>query len=95
MSTLPWSLETEQLFHALAWGKACDTLESICVEGYYSAKERSDNSSMAIKQLLCFPQLRTVRVSLQCNILIDNDILLEVMSRWLHICCTACLELDS
>jgi hypothetical protein len=81
---LPWS-DSEQLFHALARCKACHTLEIIHVDVFYPATERSDGTSTAIRQLLCFPQLRALRLSIQSFIHIDNDVLLEAMPSWPHI----------
>ncbi|OAX35171.1 hypothetical protein K503DRAFT_868444 [Rhizopogon vinicolor AM-OR11-026] len=83
-------LEAEQLVHALTQCNACDTLEYVSVEGFDSVakrglNKRSDKPSAVIKPLLCFPQLRTLDLSLHHTIYLDNDLLLEAMSSWPHI----------
>jgi len=39
----------------------------------------------AVRQLLRFSQLQTLRLYVTCPIYLDNDLLLEAMSSWPHI----------
>ncbi|OJA19708.1 hypothetical protein AZE42_12163 [Rhizopogon vesiculosus] len=79
-------LEAEQLVHALAQCNACHTLEYVSVGCFDKPPdERSDKQLAVIKPLLCFPQLRTLDLSLRHTIYLDNDLLLEAMSSWPHI----------
>ncbi|KAG1749500.1 hypothetical protein EDB19DRAFT_1904624 [Suillus lakei] len=78
--------EATQLFRALSHCKACQTLESINIFSY-SSRESPGGSLMAIPHLLCFTQLRNLQLNCQDYfIYLDNDLLLEAMSTWPHIC---------
>ncbi|KAG0694959.1 hypothetical protein DFH29DRAFT_1072659 [Suillus ampliporus] len=93
VGTLPWA-EAEKLFGALSQCKACQTLEHIAIFSNDTiVQESSANSLTAIRQFLCFAQLRTLRLGFgNCSIYLNNDILLEAVSSWPPI---RCLELGS
>jgi hypothetical protein len=38
-----------------------------------------------VRELLCFTQLRSLRLFTHCSINLDNDLLLEVVSSWPHL----------
>jgi hypothetical protein len=79
--------EAEQLFRTLSHCKACQTLEKISVFFLNDVFEDSDISLTVIPHLLCFTQLRILRlIFFNASIYLDNDILLEAMSTWSHIC---------
>ncbi|KAG1744565.1 uncharacterized protein EDB91DRAFT_191076 [Suillus paluster] len=82
----PWT-EAEQLFHALSQCRACQTLEHISITSYDTdVQQPSGNSLTAVTHFLCFTQLCTLRLMLHHLIFLDNDLLLEAMSSWPHIC---------
>ncbi|KAG1806257.1 hypothetical protein EV424DRAFT_1544087 [Suillus variegatus] len=80
------SEEAEQLFHALSHCKACRTLEEIFIFSYDDGFMGKDESLTPIPHLLCFTQLRTLKLMLNnFHIYLDNDMLLQAMSSWPHI----------
>jgi hypothetical protein len=86
VSALPWA-DAEQLFQSLSQCKACQTLEVIEVISQDASNFREDppDPLMATGQLLCFTQLRTLHIFLECPIYLDNHLFLEAMSSWPHI----------
>jgi hypothetical protein len=79
--------KTEQLFRALSLCKACGTLENIDISSNYRVDEEEEEKPLTVlRQCLSFSQLRTLRLSVYCPIYLDNDLLLEAMSSWEHIC---------
>jgi len=77
---------TKQLFRALLLCKACDVLERIDICTVNPDGEGlSDEPLRAVRQFLCFPKLRALRLSVYHPIYLDNDLLLEAMSTWPHI----------
>ncbi|OAX37562.1 hypothetical protein K503DRAFT_226742 [Rhizopogon vinicolor AM-OR11-026] len=73
--------EAGQLFHALSQCRACHTLECIdisCVNAFESLEPLLQN-------LLCFTQLRTIKLRLNSPIYLDNHLLMEAVSCWPHI----------
>lgn len=85
--TVLYSGEAEQLFSMLTHCKARQTLEIISISSYNDVLQDSDISVAAIPHLLCFTQLRILRLKFfNACIYLDNDILLEAMSTWSHIC---------
>lgn len=81
---LPWA-EAEQLFRALSRCKASQTLEHINISSGNGTQEHSGDSLTAVRQFLCFKQLRTLRISAHYSIYLDNDLLFEAMTSWPHI----------
>ncbi|KAG2092789.1 uncharacterized protein F5147DRAFT_821572 [Suillus discolor] len=88
------SEEAEQLFHALSHCKACRTLEEItihCLEHKFDGSQYGE-SLTPILHFLCFTQLRTLKLMFyDFCIYLDNGMLLQAMSTWLHI---RTLEID-
>ncbi|KAG2121774.1 hypothetical protein BD769DRAFT_1476847 [Suillus cothurnatus] len=85
VGALSW-MEAEQLFRALSLCKACHTLETIVVVcSGPEAHEPSANSLTTVSHILCFTQLRVLRLSLHHSIIINNDLLFEAISGWPHI----------
>ncbi|OAX36711.1 hypothetical protein K503DRAFT_801820 [Rhizopogon vinicolor AM-OR11-026] len=76
------SAEAEQLCRALSQCKACQTLENIDIAS--SLGQDSSGSLTAIRQFLCFTQLRSLRLSVHSSIYLDNGLLSEAMSSWPH-----------
>jgi hypothetical protein len=84
---LLYSGEAEQLFRVLSRCKACQTLEIISVCSIDDIFEDPDTPLTVIPHLLCFKQLRILQLTFfDACIHLDNDILLEAMSTWSHIC---------
>ncbi|KAG1781629.1 hypothetical protein EV702DRAFT_1275777 [Suillus placidus] len=83
---LSWA-EAEQLFCALLQCNARLTLEQIIISSRDPDDEDgSDNYLTVITQFLCFSQLRTLSLVFDnCAIYLDNDLLLEAVSRWPYI----------
>ncbi|KAG2137851.1 uncharacterized protein EDB93DRAFT_752308 [Suillus bovinus] len=81
---LPWA-EAEQFFCALSQCKASQTLEHINISSRNRIQDHTSDSSTAVRQFLCFKQLRTLRLSTHRSIYLDNDLLFEAMSSWPHI----------
>ncbi|OJA20588.1 hypothetical protein AZE42_05379 [Rhizopogon vesiculosus] len=81
---LPW-VEAEQLFRALSQCRACETLECIYISSSSSHPGHEKHSLTAIRQFICFSQLRALRLSVHGSIYLDNDLLLDAMSSWPHI----------
>ncbi|KAG2096330.1 uncharacterized protein F5147DRAFT_818453, partial [Suillus discolor] len=82
------SEEAEQLFHALSCCNAYRTLEEITIISYDndSIGPEYDEFLTPIPHLLCFTQLRTLKlISEKFHIYLDNDMLLQAMSSWPHI----------
>lgn len=78
--------EAEQLCRALSQCNAKQTLKHISIASHVpKVQESSCDSLTAVTQLLCFTNLRMVRLNLHYCIHMDNDLLLEVMSSWPHI----------
>ncbi|OJA13888.1 hypothetical protein AZE42_05395 [Rhizopogon vesiculosus] len=79
--------ETEQIFHALSQCEAYQTLEHIVIRSKSTNVQGTDERSLptATTQLLPFTQLRILKLSLDCPIILDNHLLFEAMSRWPHI----------
>jgi hypothetical protein len=80
----PWR-QVEQFLRALSRCKACDTLERLEVTIYDTELEVSDNPLPVIGHLLCFTQLRSLRLDIDDFLYPDNVLLLEAMSSWPHI----------
>ncbi|KAG1897382.1 uncharacterized protein F5891DRAFT_536017 [Suillus fuscotomentosus] len=81
--------DAEQLFHALSRCKACRTLEEITICSFDERYRVPPNSEplTPIPHFLCFTQLRSLRLaSHNSHIHLDNDMLLQAMSTWPHIC---------
>jgi hypothetical protein len=81
---LPWA-EAEKLFRALSRCKASQILEYINISSGNGTQEHSGDSLTAVKQFLCFKQLRTLRLFSYYSIYLDNDLLFEAMTNWPHI----------
>ncbi|KAG2125452.1 hypothetical protein DEU56DRAFT_825168 [Suillus clintonianus] len=81
---LPWA-EAEQLCRALSQCKANQTLEHICISSRDRIPQHSGDPLTAVRQFLCFTQLRTLRLSTHCFIYLDDDLLLEAMTSWPYI----------
>ncbi|KAG2082842.1 uncharacterized protein F5147DRAFT_783158 [Suillus discolor] len=81
---LPWA-EAEQLFRALSLCKASQTLESIKISSRNRTQEHTSDSLTAVKQFLCFKELRTLGLSVHYPIYLDDDLLFEAMTTWPHI----------
>ncbi|KAG2335908.1 hypothetical protein BDR05DRAFT_1006349 [Suillus weaverae] len=81
------SAEAEQLLCALSQCKACQTLERIIIRLSRGGPQDLPGSSLRpITQLLCFAQLRTLRLHFpDSSIYIDDDLLLKAASSWPHI----------
>ncbi|KAG1828004.1 hypothetical protein EV424DRAFT_576517 [Suillus variegatus] len=76
----------ERLFHALSHCKACQTLEQITIYIFDLPGPPGDESLTPIPHFLCFTQLRSLRLMFyDFCIYLDNDMLLQAMSRWPHI----------
>ncbi|KAG2063670.1 hypothetical protein BDR04DRAFT_1111261 [Suillus decipiens] len=78
-------VEAELLFRALSLCKASKTLQHINISSRNRALEQLSNSLTAVRQFLCFEQLRTLKISAHCSIFLDNDLLFEAMTSWPHI----------
>ncbi|KAG1879620.1 hypothetical protein C8R48DRAFT_236955 [Suillus tomentosus] len=71
------------LLRALSQCKACNTLENIAIyDDDPEVDEPSANSFAVTRELLCFTQLRSLRLYLDCSINPDNVSLFEAMSSW-------------
>ncbi|KAG1813457.1 hypothetical protein EV424DRAFT_1557555 [Suillus variegatus] len=81
---LHWA-EAEQLVHALSLCKASQTLESIKISSRKQTQEHTSDSLTAVKQFLCFKELRTLGLCVHYPIYLDDDLLFEAMSTWPHI----------
>lgn len=81
---LPWA-EAEQLFHALSLCNASQTLEHINISSRNGTQEHTSNSLTAVRQFLCFEELRTLRLSVHHPIYLDDDLLFDAMTTWPHI----------
>ncbi|KAG1842707.1 hypothetical protein C8R48DRAFT_785981, partial [Suillus tomentosus] len=81
---LPWA-EAEQLFHALSLCKASKTLEHINISSRNGTQEHTSDSLTAVRQFLCFKELRTLRLSVHCPIYLDDDLLFDAMTTWPYI----------
>ncbi|KAG2082843.1 uncharacterized protein F5147DRAFT_208103 [Suillus discolor] len=81
---LPWA-EAEQLFRALSLCKASQTLESIKISSRNRTQEHTSDSLTAVRQFLCFKELRTLGLSVHYPIYLDDDLLFEAMTTWPHI----------
>ncbi|OAX33951.1 hypothetical protein K503DRAFT_859487 [Rhizopogon vinicolor AM-OR11-026] len=81
-NVLPWA-KAEQLCHALSLCKACDTLERI--EIFSCNSDHSPEPLTVVKRFLCFRQLQVLSLTVNYDIGLDNDLLLEAMSNWPHI----------
>ncbi|KAG2096316.1 uncharacterized protein F5147DRAFT_818418 [Suillus discolor] len=82
------SEEAEQLFHALSHCKACRTLEEIFISSLEVRFVGPQNHKFLtpIPHFLCFTQLRTLQLKFShSSIYLDNNMLLQAMSSWLHI----------
>lgn len=75
----------EQLFRALSQCKASQTLEHINISSRDRIQEHSSDPLTAIRQFVCFKQLRTLKLSAHYSIYLDNDLLFEAMKSWPHI----------
>jgi hypothetical protein len=84
VNVLHWA-EAEQLFRALSQCKASQTLEHIIISSSDGAQGHSSDPSAAVRQFLCFKQLRTLRLCVHHSIFLDNDLLFEAMASWPHI----------
>ncbi|KAG1815821.1 hypothetical protein EV424DRAFT_1490231, partial [Suillus variegatus] len=84
------SEDAEKLFHALSRCKACRTLEDITICSFDEGYRVPPNSKplTPIPHFLCFTQLRSLRLTFYNSHIIhlDNDMLLQAMSTWPHIC---------
>lgn len=80
--------EAEQFFRALAQCKASRTLKHIEIDCHAQSQpdEQLGMSLTVIRQFLCFTQLETLRIHVHHPIYIDDDLLVEAMSSWPHIC---------
>ncbi|KAG2115583.1 hypothetical protein BD769DRAFT_1487663 [Suillus cothurnatus] len=74
------SAEAEQLFRALSQCKASQTLEHIIISSSDGVQGHSSDPSAAVRQFLCFKQLRTLRLCVHHSIFLDNDLLFEAMA---------------
>ncbi|KAG1776714.1 hypothetical protein EV702DRAFT_1046037 [Suillus placidus] len=81
------SAEAEQLLCALSQCKACQTLERITIRLSCRGPQDFPGSSLRpITQLLCFAQLRTLRLHFpDSSIYVNDDLLLKAASSWPHI----------
>lgn len=71
------------VLRALSQCKACHTLENIAIsDDDPEVEEPPGNSFSVVRELLCFTQLRSLRLFIHCSINLDNDLLLEVVSSW-------------
>ncbi|KAG1872834.1 hypothetical protein C8R48DRAFT_695770 [Suillus tomentosus] len=91
------SEHAEQLFHALSRCKACRTLEDITIcslaEGCIQVVLLHGERLTPIPHILCFTQLRTLKLAFYHSYIhLGNDMLLQAMSTWPHICA---LEIDN
>ncbi|KAG1762800.1 hypothetical protein EV702DRAFT_1283849 [Suillus placidus] len=77
-------VELLPLLQALSQCKACHTLESIAISDDDPEDEESpgSNTFAVTRELLCFTQLRTLRLHIHCSINPDNVIFMEAMSSW-------------
>jgi hypothetical protein len=78
------SAEAEQLFRALSQCKATQTLEHIDISSLTKVQGHNDPLT-AVRQFICFKQLRTLRLCTHHSIFLDNDLLFEAMTSWPHI----------
>lgn len=87
VQVLPWP-EAEQLCCALSQCKADQKLEHINIICNGELDEEPSSSSMTvITQFFCFTQLRTLQLEFpHCCFNLDNNLLLEAMASWPHIC---------
>jgi hypothetical protein len=75
--------ELRPLLQALSQCKACHTLEKIAISDEDpEVEEPPGNSFSVVGELLCFTQLRTLRLSIHCSANLNNDQLLEAISSW-------------
>ncbi|KAG1810470.1 uncharacterized protein HD556DRAFT_55854 [Suillus plorans] len=81
---LHWA-QAEQLFHALSLCKASQTLERINISSRKQTQEHTSDSLTAVRQFLCFKELRTLGLSVHYPIYLDDDLLFEAMTTWSHI----------
>lgn len=71
------------LLRALSQCKACNTLENIAIyDDDPEVDEPSANSFAVTRELLCFTQLRSLRLYVGCSTNPDNVSLFEAMSSW-------------
>ncbi|KAG1733820.1 hypothetical protein EDB19DRAFT_2041103 [Suillus lakei] len=82
VDVLPWAV-SEQLCRALSQCNERQTLETIAILSHgIGLPEPSNNSLTVVPYLFSFTQLRNLRLSPNCCIHIDNDLLLEAVSSW-------------
>ncbi|KAG1733818.1 hypothetical protein EDB19DRAFT_2041102 [Suillus lakei] len=82
---LPWA-DIEKLCRALSKCNERRTLETIAILcNSLTLPEPSDNSLTVVSYFLSFTQLRILRLSPNCCIHLDNDLLLEAVSSWPHL----------
>lgn len=75
--------ELRPLLRALSQCKACHTLEKIAIsDDDPEVEEPPGNSFPVVKELVCFTQLRSLRLFIHCSTNLDNDLLLKVISSW-------------
>ncbi|KAG2348249.1 hypothetical protein BDR05DRAFT_956801 [Suillus weaverae] len=80
------SAEAEQLLRALSHSKACQTLQKIVITLDNTYQVPLGNPLTVIPHLLCFTQLRDLRLICKNHFIdLDNGLLLEGMSSWPHI----------
>lgn len=80
--------EAEQFFRALSQCKASRTLKHIKFDSNEQSwpDEQLGISLTVIRQFICFTQLKTLWIHIHHPIYIDDDLLVEAMSSWPHIC---------
>lgn len=80
--------EAEQFFRALSQCKASRTLKHIEIDCHEQSQpdEQLGMSLTVIRQFLCFTQLKNLRIHVHHPIYLDDDLLVEAMSSWPHIC---------
>ncbi|KAG2045500.1 hypothetical protein BDR06DRAFT_965673 [Suillus hirtellus] len=81
---LPWA-EAEQLPRALSLRNALQTLEHINIFCHNTIQEHTSDSLTAVRQFLCFKELRMLRLSVHRAIHLDDDLLFDAMTTWPHI----------
>lgn len=82
------SEEAERFFSALSNCKACQTLQQleITIISFGPRSGQQAGPFAAIPHLLCFTQLRSLRLVCRFSyIYLDNDLLLAAMSNWPHL----------
>ncbi|KAG1733822.1 hypothetical protein EDB19DRAFT_1911383 [Suillus lakei] len=85
VDALPWA-DAEQLCCALSKRKEKQTLETIAILSRdLGLSGPSDNSLTIVPYFLSFTHLRNLRLSPDCCIYLDNDLLLEAVSSWPHL----------